>query len=520
MARYRDLSTQKFGKLTPIEYRGMQGKQSYWLCKCDCGNEVTIRTSTLLNGNTKSCGCAQYTKKSHINEQYGQWTIIGDLGYKSGLHYVRCRCSCGTEQDIHYSTLKTGRTKSCGHDYNKLIDLTNQRFGDWTVVSRAASNTSTTLWNCVCTCGKTAVISSQSLRNGESKSCGHRVIIDLLGKTFGDWLVTDHTFLENGAQYCECTCSCGATKTIYVHNLLQGKTLSCGHNTSQSRVEQELAQYISSLGLEIIRNDRQQLGGKELDIYVPDKHVAIEYNGSYWHSDVYKDKNYHLFKTATCAKNFIDLIHIFEYEWMNPEKQSKLKELLKAKFNIDQKIIYARDTKVQYVKDLAQLKEFLEKYHLQGYVQSQEALGLYYNDELLEVMTFGKPRFNKRYDIELLRLCTKHGYKVVGGAAKLLTHYATQHKGQKLITYCDLSKFTGRVYEQLGMKQIQITSPNYVYVKEINDAFEVKTRYQCQKHKLVKAGLEQYGSTEYEIMTNLGYMRVYDCGNVVYSYML
>ena len=79
-------------------------------------------------------------------------------------------------------------------------------------------------------------------------------------------------------------------------------------------------------------------------------------------------------------------------------------------------------------------------------------LGLYYDDKLVQVMTFGKPRYNRRYDYELLRLCTRAGYSVTGGAERLFNYFVKYYAPKSVISYCDNSKFNGDVYHKLGFK--------------------------------------------------------------------
>jgi len=63
-------------------------------------------------------------------------------------------------------------------------------------------------------------------------------------------------------------------------------------------------------------------------------------------------------------------------------------------------------------------------------------------------MTFGKPRYNRKYEYELLRYCSS--YTVIGGAEKLFSYFLNTYTPKSIISYCDLSKFTGRVYNRLG----------------------------------------------------------------------
>ena len=127
-----------------------------------------------------------------------------------------------------------------------------------------------------------------------------------------------------------------------------------------------------------------------------------------------------------------------------------------------------------------EVRNFLDENHLQGACTSKINLGLFYNDELVEVMTFSKPRFNKNYDYELLRLCSKKYISVIGGASKLFKYFITNHSGCSVISYANRRFSNGNIYRQLGFKELKASNPNYFYCT--NDI--VLTRYQCQKHKL------------------------------------
>ena len=177
--------------------------------------------------------------------------------------------------------------------------------------------------------------------------------------------------------------------------------------------------------------------------------------------------------------------------------------------------IYARNTTVKIINNVNIERDFINKYHLQGYIPSQIALGCYYNNELIGVMTFGKSRFSNDEN-ELLRLCWNNSYTVIGGAEKLLKWYIEEYKPDSIISYCDITKFSGKVYERLGFIEESITKPNYVWVN-IRTNFVV-SRYQSQKQKLLDNGLGDYGNTESEIMYNIGYIRIYNSGNKKFRY--
>ena len=94
---YKDLTNQKFGKLTAKEYIGSSGKESaLWLCHCDCGNNNFITTSAhLISGNTQSCGCLKSKGEEKIklilqqhNINYEQEKIFSDLPLKRFDFYL------------------------------------------------------------------------------------------------------------------------------------------------------------------------------------------------------------------------------------------------------------------------------------------------------------------------------------------------------------------------------------------------------------------------------------------------
>ena len=174
--------------------------------------------------------------------------------------------------------------------------------------------------------------------------------------------------------------------------------------------------------------------------------------------------------------------------------------------------------KEEYLKEIKKIdkqisKSFQESNHIQGYVPSSIEIGLFYNDELVLLTTFGKPRFNKNYEYELLRLCSKQNYSVVGGFSKILKYFK-QTYSSSIISYACRKYSSGNVYEKTGFTFIENSKPSYLYTKD--DI--VLSRYQCQKHKLKNLLGNEYDCdlTEKENMIDAGYHKVFDCGNKVY----
>jgi len=277
-----------------------------------------------------------------------------------------------------------------------------------------------------------------------------------------------------------------------------------------SRAEIEINSYIKALGYKTVLNSRKYLDGKEIDIFIPELNLGIEYDGIYWHSELMKGKKYHIDKTKLAEKKGIRIIHIWENEYINNKKLvlATLSSLLGKS-----KKIGGRKTDIREVGN-KEYKLFLEENHLQGYIAASIKLGLYQGTELVSVMSFGKSRFNKKYNYELLRFCEKQGVHVLGGKAKLLKHFENRYKGN-IISYCDYRWFGGTSYEKLGFSLERISSPNYYYFK---DSLILKSRQQFQKHKLknIEGFNFDESKTEVENMIANNYNRIFDCGMKVF----
>jgi hypothetical protein len=139
---------------------------------------------------------------------------------------------------------------------------------------------------------------------------------------------------------------------------------------------------------------------------IPDYGLAIEYDGLYWHSSgdvLTENRDYHLEKTTKCEEKGLNLLHIFENEWQNQSKQQIWKSIIRNKLGKSNKI-YARKCEIREVSNKESVR-FLENNHLQGSASASIRYGLYHNDALVALMTFGKSRFNKNIDWELIRYC-------------------------------------------------------------------------------------------------------------------
>ncbi len=216
--------------------------------------------------------------------------------------------------------------------------------------------------------------------------------------------------------------------------------------------------------------------------------------------------NYHQEKSKLATENGYNCIHVWDWDDWN-----KIIKLIQPKERI-----YARKCEIKE-PTIEEAKQFINQNHLQNYIKDQIRIGLYYNDELVSIMTFGKPRYNKKYNYELLRYC--YTKQVVGGAEKLLHYFIKNYNPDSIISYCDLSKFTGKVYEKLGFRKGKKANPSIHW-------FNVDTKKHITNNLLNQRGFDQLLGKEYgrygkgtsntELMLNHGFVQVYDCGQQSY----
>lgn len=278
---------------------------------------------------------------------------------------------------------------------------------------------------------------------------------------------------------------------------------------SGSRHEREISEWLDAIGIEYTFNTKEIIYPLELDFYFPKYNLALEFNGIYWHSELAgKDKYYHFNKYDLCKNQGITLFHVFEDEWIN--NADIIKSKLLYKFNKIKINVYARNCTIDTIDNNA-AREFLNENHLQGNGRANVKLGLFNNDELVAVMTFSKSRFNMSYEYEINRFAVKKCMNVVGGAGKLFKHFIRNYQPSSVISYADLRYGEGDVYKQLGFEFSHRSYPNYWYTK---DHFKRESRIKYQKHK-ISEGFDP-ALTEWEIMQQKGYDRIWDCGNNVW----
>jgi hypothetical protein len=331
---------------------------------------------------------------------------------------------------------------------------------------------------------------------------------------------SDYNILSSNKKEIEIKCDCGHTVVVpysVFYNRVKNKANVCTEcfpiNSKKSGMEFNFREYIYSIydKDKILINKR--FNRKELDIYIPDKNLAIEINGLYWHSEEYKPNNYHLEKTELCENMNIQLLHIYEDDWLY--KTDIVKSIIKSKLNIFDRKIYARKTVIKILQNF-EIKDFLNNNHIQGYRNSDINLGLYYGDELVSLMSFNSRKIKDNISdvYELTRYCNIINTQVIGGASKLFSYFIKKYNFKNIYTVVDRSLFNGYLYKKLNFLLINKTKPDFSYI--INSVKEKKFKY--RKNKLVSDGFDK-NKTEHEIMLERGFFRIYDSGtlNFIFS---
>ena len=283
---------------------------------------------------------------------------------------------------------------------------------------------------------------------------------------------------------------------------------------TSSYVENEIADYIRTIyDGEIITSDRSLIAPKEIDIYIPEKKLAIEFNGVFWHSDFNPKmhKNYHRDKSLECMAKGVHLLHIWEDDWNL--KKNIIKDYIRSKLGLCSKRVYARKCRICEINAHI-ARDFMEANHIQGYANSTYKIALYYNNEIVSVMLIGKLRNSmgsvpKEGSYEIYRLASSADTEVCGGFSKMLAYFEKKYTPKEIITYGDLCYTWGNVYKKCGFIEERLSSPCYSWVVG-------RRRYHrsnFMKSKL-KECREDDSLTEDNVMRSRGAYKIWDAGKI------
>lgn len=187
MGIVKDLVGEKFGKLTVVA-KGAEIEDRYqtWLCRCDCGGEITVNNKRLRRGIVTSCGCIPKNPnkrgtiaKDITGQRFGLLVVQERLPKdKSGKTSWICKCDCGNTVIETSYRLRRGEAKSCGctvvRSKNDPVDISGKKFERLTALypTGESDRRNSRIWRCRCDCGNEVEISCSDLAYGNYKSCG------------------------------------------------------------------------------------------------------------------------------------------------------------------------------------------------------------------------------------------------------------------------------------------------------------------------------------------------------------
>jgi len=291
------------------------------------------------------------------------------------------------------------------------------------------------------------------------------------------------------------------------------------HSYNKSKGELDLIKFITDLGV-VAESRKWSYGDKtfEIDCMIPHMSLGIEYCGEYWHSTQGgKQRKYHQQKYEWCKDQGINLITLFEHEWYT--KRPLLENMIKYRLGLCPNRVFARKTELAEISSYA-ARKFHDVNHISGGISASSInMGLHNQGELVSVISLSKSRYSD-HDFELIRYSTKQGVSVVGGFGKLFKGFTgTCSPGTTILSYCDLRFGSGGVYDATGFIYSGTTPPNYwYYYKNAGPTGRFESRIKYQKHKLKSSHNYDALKTEEAIMSENGYLRVYDCGSSRHVY--
>jgi hypothetical protein len=271
-----------------------------------------------------------------------------------------------------------------------------------------------------------------------------------------------------------------------------------------SKAEDELAEFVTSLGVGITRSCRETIGPLELDI-LTDRGIAIEYCGLYWHSELAgKTRWYHRKKLELCEEKGVRLITVFEDEWR--DAKAVVQSMLRNMFGHNNRRIMARKCTAEIIST-KEGRAFIADNHVQGGGRANRYYGLRYEGELISVMSFSNNEISRGgtgWDIN--RFCSLQGTTVQGGAGKLFRSFVRDENPDEVVSYADLRYGTGNVYGTIGFIHEGHTVPNYWY-------FRANEMIRRHRFGLRKNADDNPTLTEWENRQSEGWNRIWDCGH-------
>jgi hypothetical protein len=350
------------------------------------------------------------------------------------------------------------------------------------------------------------IMHSEEFRISNHKMCQDLNYIKYIGKQISEFkcdLGHDHTYEIDTDNYIKRTNrNCSLCTKCYPISL------------ATSIKENTLYKFISDIcDYEIINNYRDKY---ELDIFIPELNIGFEFNGLYWHSDKYVDNDKHIKKLNYFKNKGIRVIFIWEDDW--DTKIDIIKSQIRNILHKTKNRLFARKCHVKEITDVKLVRDFLNSNHIQGFIRSTIKIGLFLGEKLVSIMTFDKFEGRKKmgdYEWNLSRFCNILDTNIIGSASKLLKFFINKYKCNRIISYADKSWSIGTLYYKLGFNLTNESKISYTYLIDHKRVH----KQNFKKNILISKGYDKDKSESY-IMKELGYNKIYDCGQLKFEMLL
>lgn len=465
------------------------------ICK-NCGKEY--EQVQYLNSDFCSMKC--YWEYRNNNKE--SFKYVGEKR-KEESHEIRKCEMCGNEFSTYKKTKKRFCSDECRKKYSKTKEFKEKRLE--TMINKYGKKSLSSGWT-----------GQQYEKYDNLREEKYKNLCDISNLEIIEY-ITKHTI------HVKCK-KCGGDFITNNLSYLPYEKILCKHCSEEYKICKPMSiicDFLTENNINFEINNRTIISPYELDIVIHSHKLCIEINGNFWHSEICgKNSNYHINKTILANKNGYKLLHIFEDEIVN--NLNIVKSRILAQLNIFKEKIYARKCVIREI-DKNLKKSFINETHIQGDTNSTINIGLFYNEELISVMTFSKERViyksNTNDDnYELIRFSNKLNTLVIGGFSKLLNFFIKNYSPKSIKTFADIrwSNINPEmtVYHKNNFEFIKITKPNYWYMNKTNILKRLH-RYNFTKHSILKKHKDlDSKKTEWELMKELGYNRIWDCGNL------
>lgn len=282
----------------------------------------------------------------------------------------------------------------------------------------------------------------------------------------------------------------------------------CGQARTSS-FETLVIDHLTELGIDVVLGSRRLIPPYEIDVFIPDLNIGFEINGVYWHSDAHPriHRNYHRDKTQLAAERGIRLIHLWE-----DDLRDNLSNELRFITHVVGKSVkkrYARNTNLREI-DITLARDFVNDHHVQGFASGSVYIGHFIGDELIGCTIFKK----RKHDWELTRHCCS--CLVVGSLGKAVKHFTSRFDAPRVVSFCDLTRYTGASYIAAGFKLESTIPPDYKYVVSGKRVHKFNFRRKSLKVRFPDVYEDHLSETE--IMKKLNFHKIFDCGKHRFVY--